>query len=406
MRRRVAFAFCSALSLCAASASAQTPLSLEDVQDLARRQNPGVVLARARKLEAAGRLTTARSTLAANPDLDAFVGRRGPAGDPTMDLEASAVQRFEIAGQRGLRIRAAGAGVDRESAAIEATSADAVAEATRAFYVLLHAQHAEALARSAESVASGMLDAARVRYEAGEVPILDVNVARIELARTRQNTFGATADRERALGNLRAIVAMTDERATAATGAWEMEAGGDLTALLDAALARPEIRGLAAEVAAAEAEWQLARTRSTPDLVGGLGVKREEGRTAVGARVGLSIPLFRRSAGDVAAAEARLQAARAALTAERTIARGRVRSLHAVHLAARRAADVFGAEAIPSLEENDRLARESYEAGRIGLIEYLIVRREGVAARQQQLGAELAATLAAIDLRAASGLIR
>jgi len=281
-----------------------------------------------------------------------------------------------------------------------------VTEATRAFYVLLHAQQAEALARSAEQVSSDALGAARTRYEAGEVPILDVNVARIDLARSRQQTLVATANRERAAGDLRAILAMERDGSVVATAAWDMDVSGGLDAALDNSDRRADLRALAAAVTVADAEWQLARTQSTPDLIGGVGVKREEGKTAVGARVGLSLPVFRRYDGDIAVAAARVQEAKSALAAQRIVVRDRVRSLYGAYLAARQAVDVFQAEAIPSLEENDKLARESYEAGKVGLVEYLLLRRETVGVRQQQLDATLAATLAALDVRAAAGFVR
>ncbi len=407
MRRRAGVVVPIALLVFAATAASQTVLSLEQVQALARRQSPDVLVSRAREPEAAGRLTTAQSRLPANPDLDAFIGTRGAeGGGRTFDLELAALQRFEVAGQRGFRVAAARAGIGRRRALTDDAAAFAVAEATRSFYGLLHAQQAEAFARTAESVANEVLGAAQARFEAGEIPVLDVNVARMELARARQQTLAAVATRERAIGELRALLAITDDGPMTVAGSWATDAGIDLPDLLQRLEQRPDLQSLRLAITEAEAEWQLAKASGRPDVIGGVGVKREETHTAVGARIGITLPVFRRNAGPVASASARIEQARLAVDARRLSLESRLRGLFAAYQAARRAVDVFQGQALPSLEDNEQLARESYDAGKIGLIEYLLIRRESLSVRQQQLDTALAASLASVDVRAVAGVLR
>ena len=59
-----------------ASAHAQTVLTVDRVLDLAERQNPEVLVARARTVQAEGALTTARARFATNPEADLFLGSR------------------------------------------------------------------------------------------------------------------------------------------------------------------------------------------------------------------------------------------------------------------------------------------------------------------------------------------
>ena len=74
MFRRTAFAAPLALLCCAVSAESQTVLTVDRVLDLAARQNPEVLLARARIGQAEGSLITAQSRLATNPEVDLFLG--------------------------------------------------------------------------------------------------------------------------------------------------------------------------------------------------------------------------------------------------------------------------------------------------------------------------------------------
>ena len=77
MFRRTACAVPLALLCCAMSCGcASTVLTAERVLELAERQNPDVLVARTRTVQAEGVLTTAQVRLPANPEVDAFFGSR------------------------------------------------------------------------------------------------------------------------------------------------------------------------------------------------------------------------------------------------------------------------------------------------------------------------------------------
>ena len=60
-------------------------------------------------------------------------------------------------------------------------------------------------------------------------------------------------------------------------------------------------------------------------------------------------------------------------------------------------------EALPQLEENERLSARSYAVGQIGLAEYLLIRRELRETRALYLDRLLDAALAWIRLQASTG---
>ena len=83
-----------------------------------------------------------------------------------------------------------------------------------------------------------------------------------------------------------------------------------------------------------------------------------------------------------------------------------MRAAYARYTIAVQAAEAITSNAVPLLEQNEQLTRESYQAGKIGLLELLVIRREGFAARREALDAQLEATLAAIEVRGVAGVIR
>ena len=67
---------------------------------------------------------------------------------------------------------------------------------------------------------------------------------------------------------------------------------------------------------------------------------------------------------------------------------------------------VLEADAIPGLDENEQLARRSFDVGQLGLPELLLLRREILETRFQYLDALLEAALARTDLDASAGILR
>lgn len=196
---------------------------------------------------------------------------------------------------------------------------------------------------------------------------------------------------------------MPSETTVAVQGDWSSAALPSLDALLLRVSERPDVRSLAAGLKEADADWRLTRAMRRPDLIAGAGLRREDGEPVAGAHVGLSLPLFQRNAGALASAAARIDAARLSLDARRRVLETRIRSAHTQYMAALEALNALTAGGLPLIEENEQLARESYLAGKLNLVDLLVIRREGFAARRETLDAQLNVALAATELRLAAG---
>lgn len=393
----------------ASSAAAQDRVLTPDaVLDLVATQNAEVVLARARAAQALGTLTTARALLPENPGVSGFLGSRdNQGGSRSFEAEVSIAQRFEIAGQRGHRIAASTAFVGQRNADVETTILEAQRVALAALYRAAHAQQRRELADAAATLADDAARAAQGRYEAGETAILDVNVAKVEVARAKREQFAAAAQLEGALGELREILALPpDTRIIVNAPLMSIASLPTLDVLMTRVQARPDVKSLEAAAAQADAELKLARAERMPDVVGGFGMRREESEPTIGGVFGITIPLFQRQTGAITTATARVTEAKAAVQGRLAILTARLRTAYARFTLAAQAADALASTALPLTAENERLTGESYQAGKIGQLDLLVIRREGFAARREALDAQLEAMLAVLDVRGVSGMLR
>jgi outer membrane protein, heavy metal efflux system len=409
VRLGTSMAACLIAAVASSAAAQDRVLTPDAVLDLVATQNAEVVLARARAAQALGALTTARARLPENPGVSGFLGSRdNQGGSRSFEAEISIAQRFEIAGQRSHRIAASSALVGQRNADVETTILEAQRVALAALYRAAHAQQRRELGDAAAALADDAARAAQGRYEAGETAILDVNVAKVEVARAKREQFAAAAQLEGALGELREVLALSpDARITVnAPLASAAAALPTLDVLMARVQARPDVKSLEAAAAQADAELKLTRAERMPDVVGGFGLRREESEPVIGGVFGITIPLFQRQTGAIATATARVTEAKGAVQARVAVLTARLRTAYARFTLAAQAADALGATALPLTAENERLTGESYQAGKIGQLELLVIRREGFAARREALDAQLDAMLAALDVRGVSGMLR
>ena len=195
--RRV-LALCATACLHSSLASAQTaPLTLAHVLTRAREHAPQVTIARLTLDETRGRLVGATRRFQSNPEIDLGVANRhrNETGERVFDVQVGIAQMFEPGSRRAARLAGAHAALDQGTADVEETTRLVVTEAAGAFYRVLHANERLRLLRSAQDLATRVAGAAERRFAAGDIAVLDVNLARTTLARIRADIEGAEASR-------------------------------------------------------------------------------------------------------------------------------------------------------------------------------------------------------------------
>lgn len=392
----------------AREARAQDPaaITLTKALELARAHAPEAGAARLRIDEARGRLEGASVLLQENPSLAVALGPRlgGPAG---LALDAELGQSFELGGRRTARMDGARADVDRAVAAGDDASRRARREAGIAFYRSLHARERLRLSVRAEEVAEETLRIAQWRHQAGDVPVLHVNVARGALARARSERKASEATQAALLGDLRILLGLDGIAPLVLEGELSDRSRFERTAADQVRRAeRPDVQLLAAELREATADLRLGRGLDWPEVGVGVRYSREEaGVSALLGTLTLALPVFARGRGLRAEAAARERRLHFELDATRRRAGIEVGTALVVYRA--RVESVAELEAAaPGLQQNEALARRSYELGELGLAELLLVRREVLETQVDFLGRQLDAATAGIELEAATGVPR
>jgi cobalt-zinc-cadmium efflux system outer membrane protein len=402
-----AVAVCAAICVTASVSNAQTPgrtMTFAEVLARAREQAPQIISARLAVDETRGRLLGASLRLQTNPELQASLGNREAPDSRFTDFEIGLGQSFEPRSRRSARVAGANAAIAQSSANVDETTREVLRLAAGAYFRALHAQERIRLLGATQELAANVHSVADRRYKAGDIAVLDVNIARASLARVRAEREAAEAMRALAVGNLNQLLRLDGD--IRVEGEFMGSGEPDLNVLLQAAAQRPELHALEAGVQEAEADVQLGRTFSRPEY--GLGVRyaREEGDQIVLGGVTVTLPVFSKGQELQAVGSARAARLRAELDAARTRVAIEVRSAFQAHARRVAAIRVLEAEAIPGLDENETLTTRSFEVGQLGLPELLLIRREILDTRSQYLDALLEAALARIDLDASAGVLR
>ena len=398
-------AACAAMCIQAGTVGAQTRLlTLAEVFARAREQAPQIVSARLALEETRGRLLGASLRLQANPEIDVGLGNRQGSEGRFTDFEMSIGQTFEPWARRSARIAGANAAVAQRSAEVEETARVILRSAAIAYYRALHAQERIRLLSATQELASGVYSIADRRFRAGDIAVLDVNIARASLARVRAEHEAAEAARALTIGELKRLLRVDGEIAVG--GELRLTTDVSLNALLAAAAQRPELRALEGAVQEAEAELRLARTFSKPDYGFGVRYAREEGDQIVLGGFTLTLPMFSKGQELRAVSTARATRLRAELDAARSRIQVEVRSAYEAYERRLAAVRILETDAITGLDENETLTTRSFDVGQLGLPELLLIRREILDTRSQFLDTLLEAALARIDLDANAGILR
>jgi cobalt-zinc-cadmium efflux system outer membrane protein len=370
---------------------------------VARERGPRLLSAAARIEEATGRLAGASVLLRENPILDLAAGQRFSDPDQTLAASAGLSQVFELAGQRRARIAGAEAEIERARAARDDALRRLLHAVGHAFYRGLHAGEQLGVATRSEELAAEVASIAERRHRAEDVPILDVNLSRAALARARGERQAAEAERVSALGELRILLGLEASEPLALAGDLRDRRRLDPADLVARAARRTDLRALEARLAEADAELRLARAEAWPDLGLGARYERDERDDIVLGEAAFALPVFDRAQGARAEAGARARRLRLELESARRAAAVEVETALLVYDRRANAVEELETSALPLLDENESLARRSYQAGEMELAELLLLRREILETRREYLERLLEAGLAAIDVEASAG---
>jgi outer membrane protein, heavy metal efflux system len=361
--------------LVAAPAHAQEPrtITLAEALDLFTTNSLGLRLARTEAAEAAA---LARQAAAyPNPTV---MGSHEPLSDGDLRYSESYLnlsQRLEWPGTRSARQDAASRAAAAAAARLAADSARLVFEVRRAYIDATRAEGTERLlARVAEVFLEGDRSAEE-RHAAGDISLYDRRRIRVERARYETRLAEAALEAAAARRHLAMLVDPTGpdlELAPAEPLTGLPPAIAAERALELALTRRGEVRAAGAALESARAAASVERRERIPDLTATGGYKTQsDGLTGAFLGLSLPLPLWDRRGGAVEAAEARVAAAGYRLALTRRQVENDVRQALEAYASLARRAELVGSGAIDEVTDLLEIARVAYLEGEMELIELL-----------------------------------
>jgi len=375
--------------------------------DLAEKQNLDLAAARAKRAVASAGVRIAGER--PNPTLSFGAARDTPHETALID------QPLEIGPKRERRIEVA----RQESALTEADISALERQLRRsvrdAFFGLAHARAVTAQQEGAVKLAERLHDIAKARFDAGDIPQLEVTQAELEAARAQANRQVAQQEEKVALSGLNALL---NEPATTD---WDL--GDPFAALppppaLEDVLARAgasnaEIARISQEAKIEQSRKALFEAERIPNLglqfgadfnaPGGLGANT--GGYEVGPRGQLSIelPIFSHNQGEISQSIANARALDAALAAARRAVDAKVESAYFELEARETQTQLYRQTILPSSRQLEEMTEESYRAGKANIMTVLGAQRDVRQVERDYLDSLLAVQSAISQLEEAVG---
>ena len=237
-------------------------------------------------------------------------------------------------------------------------------------------------------LARDILRQANIRFEAGDVPQLDVMRARVEVGRATNRLTAAKNDLAVAKTELNALLARPlQTRFSISDSLFYQPFGADLDQLTGAALRqRPDLSGIALQLQALKNRQAASTAAYLPDLLVGLARQQRHGgheEKSWRLRFAMEVPLwaFSRQRGE--RAEAKAEAAR--VEAEREAMRYQIlfetKRAYLDLVTAGEQVALFQDRILPGAERSFEVAGRSYEEGKSSYLELLEAQRTWIETR-------------------------
>jgi cobalt-zinc-cadmium efflux system outer membrane protein len=385
-----------------APAGAQQPnrLTLQKALELASRQNLDLAAARQRRSVAQAGVRIARQL--PNPTATVAVLRDTP--HESLFFE----QPLEIGGKRHRRIELAQQNVGLTELEIDAVARQTRRKTREAYYAAALAQGGSAQRGQAAQLARRVREIAQARYDAGDVPQLEVLQGDLEVSRAEAELSVAQQREKIASSQLNALLNEPPETRWELDGALEeLPPRLALPELLQKAESfNADLQHLVQEQKVEQSRQALLRAERIPTLNVQFGADFNSPPSfRVGGRSQLSLmlPIFTRNQGEIAQSAASQRLLEGEIAATRRAVAGRVEAAYFDWNARQTQVELYRASLLPATRRLEGLAEESYRAGRANLLTVLDAQRNVQQTERDYLDSLLALQAAFAGLEEAIG---
>ena len=376
-------------------------LTLEKAVTIALEKNPDLQAFRLEEESAKGQNERARLLLIHNPTIEGAVSKKekpeeeGDGKFTNYGFKLS--QEFEIAGQRGVRIDAAEKELARVKSEIRDRERVLIADVKDVFAKVLAAKKKNGLAREIVRLNEELLGYTKIKFEAGDVSGLDVNLAEVELSKAKKELLLAEREYRESLLALQGLLGLSPDMSFSIEGDLPSEAPTlpDKEALKASALScRPDAKAAAFEMEKTEFALNLVKKEAFPNITLSGFYDRDERRNAVGMEISVPLPFFDRKQAEKKEAYARAEGAKIkAAGLKRAIEREIDQAFNDI-MSAGEELSLFRKEILVKASENLNLLNLAYKEGKIGFFEVRLAQKDTIEAQLAYIEAQTRTQLA------------
>ena len=360
-----------------------------------------------------------RAGLYPNPALS-FDGTTGSlTGSPYENRVAVGIsQEFITMGKRSKRQQVAEKELDGFDSHMANTRRLLVEDIKAAFWSLFLADKKKILADRSIVLNKQLTDVTRQRFEKDDIPELDVNLAKVEAARSEGRK--GESEREYYLAKTKLLALMgfpPDDTARFIHSPERESLNKSLDELKRLALVkRPDIMMLEAERAKGSSAEILARAEAIPNITAGLAYQREAKSLdvmgtdvkgldhLVSLKLSVPIPLFDRNQAGIREAQARKAGVETRYRYACQIAEREVEAAYARLVSMDKTLFIYDKDIMPQLEENLKLVQEAYRLGEVGILAVIEEQKKFYEVSDAYLAVQYSRQSALIKLEAAVGV--
>ncbi|HUK31914.1 MAG TPA: TolC family protein [Candidatus Acidoferrum sp.] len=347
-------------------------LTLQEALSLADRQNLDIAAARLKKMVSLAGITIAGER--PNPTVSFGATRDTPHESLFFDLPV------ELGGKRSTRIEQARQEVSLTDIEISTVSRQVRHDVRNAFFAAALGASTVHQQQKLVDLATRLRDIAKSRFDAGDVPQLEVMQADLELSRAQADLEVARQEARVAFGKLAALLnepaGTTWELVTPLDSMPEQVGLQDLVSRATAA--NPELQHLAQELKVEQAREKVFRAERVPDvtLEGGADFNSPPD-FQVGARgqVTVGVPVFTRMQGELAQSAATQKLIEGETLATQRSVAGDVETAFNEFNARLTEVRLYRDTVIPAGRKLEDLAEQSYSAGKTSILAVLDAQR-------------------------------
>lgn len=356
-----------------AAGEQQTPhLTVAAALDLAERHNLDLAAVRERRAVARAGIRIARQR--PNPTLSFEALRDSPHQALLYD------QPLELGAKRGRRVQVA----EEESALTEVEISALTRRVRRdtreAYYrVALSRAETDRLGRILR-FAERLEQIAQARFEAGDIPELEVIQARLEVSRAQVDLQVAQQEQKTSLSQLNALLNASPTTPWEVSGALEDPLPPiSIPELIERAHAsNPELQRLSQERKIEQTRLGLLKAERIPNLDVQVGTDLNsppDFQAGPRGQLSLLLPIFARNQGEIAQSFAQQRVLEATVMAVRRAVAGRVEAAYFDLEAKRTQVELYRQTLVPAAGRVETLAEESYRAGKANILLVLDAQR-------------------------------